>query len=266
MLKFFRKIRYKLMSENKISRYFKYAIGEIILVVIGILIALQINNWNEGTKEQNKETIYLKNLERDLTNQLDFIDDQISYETDFTNAASYLLSSFNGKNFIKIDTSFFRNLTLLQSRKTFLINDPTYTDMLSSGNIDIIKNKNIKDKLIQYYQELERIEKIIQNNNSLLVDQQYASFFLKIGYYFDEETIGIFNYKQNKSSKLNLKYENELAKISKEILNKNENKLQLMNIINLRHMLSLGSLSLMETSKKNTQLLLEELKNLNKKN
>jgi len=65
---------------------------------------------------------------------------------------------------------------------------------------------------------------------------------------------------------LNLKYENELAKISKEILNKNENKLQLMNIINLRHMLRLGSLSLMETSKKNTQLLLEELKNLNKKN
>lgn len=162
--------------------------------------------------------------------------------------------------------AFFRNLTLLQSRKTFLINDPTYTDMLSSGNIDIIKNKNIKDKLIQYYQELERIERIIQNNNSLLVDQQYASVFLKIGYYFDEETIGIFNYKQNKSSKLNLKYENELAKISKEILNKNENKLQLMNVINLRHMLSLGSLSLMETSKKNTQLLLEELKNLNKKN
>jgi len=91
-------------------------------------------------------------------------------------------------------------------------------------------------------------------------------FFFKIGYYFDEETIGIFNYKQNKSSKLNLKYEDELAKISREILNKNENKLQLMNVINLRHVLSLGSLSLMETSKKNTQLLLEELKDLNKKN
>jgi len=177
MIKFFRHIRKSLLEENKIGKYFKYAIGEIILVVIGILITLQINNWNEGAKEQNKETIYLKNLERDLTNQLDFIDNQISYETDFTNAASYLLSSFKEKNFIKIDTSFFRNLILLQSRKTFLINDPTYTDMLSSGNINIIKNKKFKDKLIQYYQELERIEKIIQNNNSLLVVQQYASVF-----------------------------------------------------------------------------------------
>mgnify|MGYP000731225644 CR=1 FL=1 len=51
MIKFFRKIRYNLMSENRTGRYLKYAIGEIILVVIGILIALQINNWNEHKKE-----------------------------------------------------------------------------------------------------------------------------------------------------------------------------------------------------------------------
>lgn len=50
MIKFFRKIRYSLMSENKTGKYFKYAIGEIVLVVIGILIALQINNWNESRK------------------------------------------------------------------------------------------------------------------------------------------------------------------------------------------------------------------------
>ena len=47
MIKFFRKIRYDLMEKNKTGKYFKYAIGEIVLVVIGILIALQINNWNE---------------------------------------------------------------------------------------------------------------------------------------------------------------------------------------------------------------------------
>ncbi|MEN2281330.1 DUF6090 family protein [Algoriphagus sp. SE2] len=50
MIKFFRKIRYNLMSENNTSKYVKYAIGEIVLVVIGILIALQINNWNESRK------------------------------------------------------------------------------------------------------------------------------------------------------------------------------------------------------------------------
>lgn len=52
MIKFFRKIRQRLLTENKFSKYLIYAIGEILLVVIGILIALQINNWNESQKEQ----------------------------------------------------------------------------------------------------------------------------------------------------------------------------------------------------------------------
>ena len=55
MIKFFRKIRFNLLSENNTSKYFKYAFGEIILVVIGILIALQINNWNENRKNKITE-------------------------------------------------------------------------------------------------------------------------------------------------------------------------------------------------------------------
>ena len=62
--------------ENKTGKYFKYAIGEIVLVVIGILIALQINNWNQGRIEQNKEQTYLSNIKRDLENQLNSIDIQ----------------------------------------------------------------------------------------------------------------------------------------------------------------------------------------------
>lgn len=50
MLVFFRKIRQKLLSQNRVTQYLAYAIGEIILVVIGILIALQVNNWNENRK------------------------------------------------------------------------------------------------------------------------------------------------------------------------------------------------------------------------
>ena len=66
MNKFFRKIRYDLMSENKTAKYFKYAIGEIILVVIGILIALSINNWNEQRKNAIKEESALTQLKKDL--------------------------------------------------------------------------------------------------------------------------------------------------------------------------------------------------------
>jgi Tfp pilus assembly protein PilE len=66
MIKFFRNIRKKLLAEGKTSKYFKYAIGEIVLVVIGILIALQINNWNESRKSKTIEHTYLENIKADL--------------------------------------------------------------------------------------------------------------------------------------------------------------------------------------------------------
>jgi len=66
MIKFFRKIRYDLMGKNKTGKYLKYAIGEIILVVIGILIALQINDWNENRKQTNNELNLLVSLKMDL--------------------------------------------------------------------------------------------------------------------------------------------------------------------------------------------------------
>ena len=62
MIKFFRKIRQRLLTDNKFSKYLLYAIGEIILVVIGILIALQINNWNAEQKIKKEEIGILNNL------------------------------------------------------------------------------------------------------------------------------------------------------------------------------------------------------------
>ena len=70
MIKFFRKIRYNLMEQNKTGKYLKYAIGEIILVVIGILIALSINNWNEDRKSENSKQKLMLNLKQEfITNK-----------------------------------------------------------------------------------------------------------------------------------------------------------------------------------------------------
>jgi len=70
MIKFFRKIRQQLLSQNKVSKYLLYAIGEIVLVVIGILIALSINNWNEGLKRKSKERDILLHMKRNLESDL----------------------------------------------------------------------------------------------------------------------------------------------------------------------------------------------------
>ncbi len=75
MIKFFRKIRYDLMEKNKTGKYFKYAIGEIVLVVIGILIALTINNWNESRKVDIRLNAGLQELKSELLADVELINE-----------------------------------------------------------------------------------------------------------------------------------------------------------------------------------------------
>ena len=70
MIKFFRNIRQNLLNEGKTTKYLKYAIGEIVLVVIGILIALQINNWNINRLNIEKENRYLNEIKNNLNSDL----------------------------------------------------------------------------------------------------------------------------------------------------------------------------------------------------
>ncbi|WP_415376794.1 DUF6090 family protein [Patiriisocius sp. Uisw_017] len=96
MIKFFRKIRQNLLTENKTGKYFKYAIGEIVLVVIGILIALQINNWNQDITSKNELEQILKEVSNDLEQDIFWLDQQIENGEGFVNNVDYLLG--NGNN------------------------------------------------------------------------------------------------------------------------------------------------------------------------
>ncbi|MFT4683631.1 MAG: hypothetical protein ACI863_000223 [Flavobacteriales bacterium] len=79
MIKFFRKIRYDFMEKNKTGKYFKYAIGEIVLVVIGILIALSINNWNENRKDEKRIDAFIQKLKTQTENNITKIVNNIQY-------------------------------------------------------------------------------------------------------------------------------------------------------------------------------------------
>ena len=161
-----------------------------------------------------------------------------------------------------MDSLFFEKLTHINSRKTFLITDPTLTDLLSSGNIDLIKNKSFKDKLIIYYQELERIEKVIQNNNTLLVDRHFGTAFLNSGYYYNNSTATFPSHGYENSIALVRTYQNGLAEIASQLLQNPEKKLQLMNVVNLRHTVALAALGVMENSKNHTLKIIEELNSI----
>lgn len=91
MIKFFRKIRHKLLSENKFSKYLLYAIGEIILVVIGILIALQINNWNEANKLQEEINVYFEQKLVNLKEDKKFLEELAQFRLDASKKSKLIL-------------------------------------------------------------------------------------------------------------------------------------------------------------------------------
>ena len=72
MIGFFRRIRKKLADDNQFVKYSRYAIGEIILVMVGILLALQVNNWNENRKNKNTEKAYISRLTIELKGDIQY--------------------------------------------------------------------------------------------------------------------------------------------------------------------------------------------------
>tara|TARA_R100000353_G_C6491836_1_gene191928 strand:+ start:137 stop:907 length:771 start_codon:yes stop_codon:yes gene_type:complete len=147
MIKFFSKIRKNLLSENKFSKYLIYAIGEIILVVIGILIALQINNNNELNKQRAKEVQFLKNLKSDLIFEESELERYIGIRESIVNSAQIALEYFNGKPVENIQMFNYHifNVGIWQE---FQRNNNTFVELLNSGNLTLISNELIKNELL----------------------------------------------------------------------------------------------------------------------
>ncbi len=158
MIKFFRKIRYNLMEKGKTTKYLKYAIGEIVLVVIGILIALQINNWNEQRKENSNEQAILKRLEKEFISNKEQLQDKIEFRNTLIKSCKQLLAYFDKPENATRD-SILVYLSNFQP-STF---DPIQNDLVSSGTIEILKDEELKQLLINWstdviqLQEVERI-------------------------------------------------------------------------------------------------------------
>lgn len=148
MAKLFRHIREKLVRENRFTRYIVYAIGEIILVVIGILIALQINNWNEDRKEKIKEIKLLSALQEDFqTNQKNLqkalnsypkIEHRLESQLTFLGNTNQLMND-SIKDFLSI--SGFYNTEIIESGLNVL---------LSSENLQLITKDSLKKHLTAY--------------------------------------------------------------------------------------------------------------------
>ena len=158
MIPFFRKIRKKMADENRPLKYMRYAIGEIVLVVIGILIALSINNWNEQRKINSQEQELLEGLKIEFSTNLKRLDKVLQLHKNSIESANEIMSYFNedisGIPEAKFDSLLFhiQNVWTFNPRKGLL------NSVITSGQINIISNVELKTQLASFEDMVNDIE------------------------------------------------------------------------------------------------------------
>jgi hypothetical protein len=163
-----------MLAENRFSKYLLYAVGEIVLVVIGILIALSINNWNEDLKNEEKELKYLSNL------NLEIINDSLALERSwFRNrqrkieclelAKHYVMGNY----FLQDTLLFINNVGFggINSRASFTGSSRTYNELVSTGNLSLISNDTLRDLIVEYYRGKDFVDEYSKN-----IKSQYATY------------------------------------------------------------------------------------------
>ncbi|SEQ96796.1 hypothetical protein SAMN05421824_2698 [Hyunsoonleella jejuensis] len=154
MIKFFRKIRKKLLSENKFSKYILYAIGEIILVVIGILIALQINSKKEEINNRIVEQSILNNLKEDFNKNQQEIEVLIFANNKYhrnLNKFIEILKTTPKDIKVKIDDTL---AIVAIAAPTYIPTTSTIDVIISTGKIDLIKNEELKTLISRFKREV----------------------------------------------------------------------------------------------------------------
>tara|TARA_R110000744_G_C19189651_1_gene543720 strand:+ start:72 stop:815 length:744 start_codon:yes stop_codon:yes gene_type:complete len=150
MIIFFRKIRQNLLSEGKTGKYFKYAIGEIVLVVIGILIAVQINTWNEQHKTNHKQSLVLKELLNSINNDLRGYENNIDPRLKRKKSGIDSLHNYiyNKK---EIKDSLFINFYFMSKQDVYFGYGNGPFEALKSSGLDLIRNDSLRTLINNTY-------------------------------------------------------------------------------------------------------------------
>ena len=180
MLAFFRKIRKGLLTENKLSKYFFYALGEIVLVVIGILIALKINNWNNAEISHQKELSYLKEIRDNLEQDAKRIDSVLAFNRKKVPIVKGMMQIFNdtltNNQRVALFNTYsnpFTNYEIFDPKKT------AFSNMLAAETIDLVRDGELRKALISYYEfdYAGGVQFRVQQMNRRIIDNAFPRFF-----------------------------------------------------------------------------------------
>lgn len=153
MLHIFRRIRKALITDSKYRKYILYGVGEIALVMIGILLALQVNTWNDMRVQHEEEVIALYDLKNEFESNLDEVEELIDFKSTKVKEWETYLSIISDKTKPRKERSIVRPV---MGSYLFSISNPAVNSVLTTGKIDRIQNDSLKQMLTEWRDLLEQ--------------------------------------------------------------------------------------------------------------
>ncbi|EDY83558.1 hypothetical protein VDG1235_3185 [Verrucomicrobiia bacterium DG1235] len=179
MLKFFKKIRQKLLAEGKLKSYTFYAIGEIFLVVVGILIALQINEWNADRKDRKAEFELLSNLKSEFLENQKSLDTTLAHHTKSVEGIRNLLSHFGPDSEAIVPEKFTELIQSVIYLPSYQPSDGVLNSVLSSNQFALIEDVELRSHLTRWPSLIKEYEGAFSflREHSLRADAAMHPFF-----------------------------------------------------------------------------------------
>jgi len=197
MIKFFRHIRQKLIERNHVGKYMMYAVGEVLLVVIGILIALSINNWNDQRKINIQEQVLLKRLDKEFKANKNQLANKIDIRNSIIQNCTKLLKDYNKPENADLEQTIIHLSSILPT--TY---DPIQNDLVSSGTVEIIRNEALKQMLVSWSTDVKQLQEVEQLFFSFY-EKSIVPYNIEIGiqrdisyYFWEQGTASLLEYQE----------------------------------------------------------------------
>ena len=160
------------------SRHWTSFLLELILITLGILIALNIDAWMQDREDRKAEISYLGVLSRDLGQMSAALQVFLDFETQNANVGIAVLRILANDDEQSKADELRAMMWKMGSRKTLRLVSAAYTDLISTGNLQLIQSRTLRELLLQYFAEVARIELIVEKNNTIFIDQLYFPYLL----------------------------------------------------------------------------------------
>ncbi|MTE25452.1 DUF6090 family protein [Winogradskyella ouciana] len=196
MIKFFRKIRQNLLNKNKVGKYLLYAIGEVLLVVIGILIALQLNNQKELRKQRIVEIDILEGIRKDILRDTIDLNTNIRGTRNGIETVSFLIDHILNKK--ELNKNFVSELHYITVAKSFIILHDSHFQEAKQKGLSIISNETLRDDINNLYEfDYEFLSLLVNNTENIdysnILSREIGPYF---GYDGTDLTVTSLSYKK----------------------------------------------------------------------